>query len=416
MRRVHTTQRSAAVFVFCAGALGTALSGCPGVEEGLDSGSLATDDAGTLPEDTSARDAGRDTNVVADAGTDAFIVCTATEFREAAGTCAALTVCSATEFESTAATATTNRVCTALTVCSGTEFESTAATTTTNRVCAPITTCTATQYEMAAPTSTSDRACAPLTVCSATEYETMAATATSDRQCMALTVCSATQYQTTAPTTTSDRGCTALTACTATQYQSTAPTATSNRACSALTVCTATQQQTTAPTATSNRVCGACGAGTSNCDLDVSNGCEVNTNTSSANCGVCGNSCALDNTCGGGRCAICTPVVVSLPASAMPPAPPGTGARCFASGSSFTTADCQVVQCGQLNTWALSYTDNRGAFNVVTYTPSGTIVRQTERSGSRYWWSSAVNAGPQTVTFFGQATGSVTIPWSELRL
>ncbi len=49
----------------------------------------------------------------------------------------------------------------------------------------------------------------------------------------------------------------------------------------------------------------ACNAGFGNCDGDASNGCEVNTNTTVTNCGVCGNSCQFANaaaTCVAGRC------------------------------------------------------------------------------------------------------------------
>ncbi len=49
----------------------------------------------------------------------------------------------------------------------------------------------------------------------------------------------------------------------------------------------------------------ACNAGFGNCDGNAANGCEVNTNTTVTNCGVCGNSCQFANaaaTCVAGRC------------------------------------------------------------------------------------------------------------------
>ena len=245
--------------------------------------------------------------------------------------------------------------------------------------------------------------------CATTEYRA------SSGACTALTVCTSDEYETTPPTATSDRECMAVTVCTSDEYESTPPTATTDRACTALTDCTAMEQEVTAPTATSDRVCGACGEGTANCDLDVSNGCEADLDTSHANCGMCGMACALDQTCGGGTCGPCTPVVVTLPVTDIPAPVTGVMARCYVDNSSSSFADCDVVQCGLLTTWALSYDDNRESFDIVTFEPSGTIVRQMERTGARYWWNTTLDSGAQTATFYGQGSGSVTVPWSDLR-
>ncbi|MBK8255919.1 MAG: hypothetical protein IPK82_25040 [Polyangiaceae bacterium] len=51
----------------------------------------------------------------------------------------------------------------------------------------------------------------------------------------------------------------------------------------------------------------ACNAGFANCDGVVSNGCEINTNTNVGNCGSCGNVCNLANAteaCSAGACAV----------------------------------------------------------------------------------------------------------------
>ncbi|MDB4929645.1 MAG: uncharacterized protein JWM10_2129, partial [Myxococcaceae bacterium] len=63
--------------------------------------------------------------------------------------------------------------------------------------------------------------------------------------------------------------------------------------------------------ATSACTAGACGftcaAGFENCNADPSDGCEVDTRTSAANCGRCGGVCALANataTCAAGSCAV----------------------------------------------------------------------------------------------------------------
>jgi hypothetical protein len=58
----------------------------------------------------------------------------------------------------------------------------------------------------------------------------------------------------------------------------------------------------------SQRACGfTCNAGFADCDGSAANGCEVDTRTAVANCGRCGNACALANatpTCAAGACAV----------------------------------------------------------------------------------------------------------------
>jgi hypothetical protein len=58
-----------------------------------------------------------------------------------------------------------------------------------------------------------------------------------------------------------------------------------------LATCTAGRCETTA-----------CAAGRGNCDGDVSNGCEVDTSTSTAHCGACGNACITGAACVSGQC------------------------------------------------------------------------------------------------------------------
>jgi hypothetical protein len=47
-----------------------------------------------------------------------------------------------------------------------------------------------------------------------------------------------------------------------------------------------------------------CAEGFADCDGNASNGCEVNLLTSAANCGRCGNACAVANRCDNGACAL----------------------------------------------------------------------------------------------------------------
>ena len=47
---------------------------------------------------------------------------------------------------------------------------------------------------------------------------------------------------------------------------------------------------------------GACNRGFGNCDANLANGCEVNTNTSATHCGACGNRCPMGQGCVAGVC------------------------------------------------------------------------------------------------------------------
>ncbi|MBI2972040.1 MAG: lytic murein transglycosylase [Candidatus Aenigmarchaeota archaeon] len=55
-----------------------------------------------------------------------------------------------------------------------------------------------------------------------------------------------------------------------------------------------------------NSQCAACTASFANCNGDSGDGCEINTNTDSNNCGSCGNACSTGEQCIGGTCR-CTP-------------------------------------------------------------------------------------------------------------
>jgi hypothetical protein len=89
---------------------------------------------------------------------------------------------------------------------------------------------------------------------------------------------------------------------------------------------------------------------------------------------------------------------------------------CVAGPTNFTSVACPVLPCGQLTTWAFSYSDNRTSFGIVTYDPANVVVRQAERAGARYLWDITLDPGAQTASFHGQDSFRVTRPWSEMRL
>ena len=61
--------------------------------------------------------------------------------------------------------------------------------------------------------------------------------------------------------------------------------------------------RTNATRTCASSTCGfTCNSGYGNCDGSATNGCEVNLNTNSSNCGACGVRCATGQTCSSGRC------------------------------------------------------------------------------------------------------------------
>ncbi len=62
-----------------------------------------------------------------------------------------------------------------------------------------------------------------------------------------------------------------------------------------------------------------CGAGYADCNGIATDGCEVNTNTSAANCGACGHTCAVGTACSAGTCppTACVPTTAFVCGDAM---------------------------------------------------------------------------------------------------
>ena len=159
-----------------------------------------------------------------------------------------------------------------------------------------------------------------------------------------------------------------------------------------------------------------CPVGTLVCDSVDGVLCVDDPSTDRDNCGGCGVTCDSDEDCVGGACQACEPSVVRIPGDEAPTPPTDMRVSCFSGPTPVTLADCPVVACGALATWAFSYNDNRNAFGVVTYDPSGGLVRQSEQPGGRYVWDATLDTAAETATFVGQSNGSATIPWSLVRL
>ncbi len=81
-----------------------------------------------------------------------------------------------------------------------------------------------------------------------------------------------------------------------------------------------------------------CNYGYDNCDGEIGNGCEVNLNTSSSNCGACGHVCASGTTCQNGSC---------VPTSCAT-GQKLCGSVCIPSTGCCTNADCGGVSNGSV--------------------------------------------------------------------
>ena len=164
-----------------------------------------------------------------------------------------------------------------------------------------------------------------------------------------------------------------------------------------------------------------------NCEVDqttCSDGdgnlyCADDLLTDRDNCGGCGIECAADEDCNSGQCETCMPELVELSSFSdlSVSTPSEVDASCYAGPDTFTSGSCDVVLCGQIETWPFSYSDNRGAV-AVTRVDRGNeeLISVDERSGTRYIWDTTVDVDDETVTFFGQNEGTVTIPWTQVRL
>lgn len=110
------------------------------------------------------------------------------------------------------------------------------------------------------------------------------------------------------------------------------------------------------------------------------------------------------------------PVVTSVPMPGGPSAPWPLKNDCRAGPDSLNApTSCPVLKFNGLSYWAFSYqSDDRQALGIVAYDAKGLIVKQWEKAGARGIWQIVVDTGARSVTFFGENSNTVTMPWSEL--
>lgn len=111
------------------------------------------------------------------------------------------------------------------------------------------------------------------------------------------------------------------------------------------------------------------------------------------------------------------PVVRLIPVSSAPPVPNGLKVICLKDPNSTEPSDtCPVILWGSYTYWPLSYIDNRLSMCLVAYDAANKVVGQWEMPGARYVVSARVNDSNRTVTFRGQSSKEVDIPWNTMRV
>lgn len=125
---------------------------------------------------------------------------------------------------------------------------------------------------------------------------------------------------------------------------------------------------------------------------------------------------------GGGDAAApyATPTVVRLSPLSVPASrPAGSRAVCLSARDQTTSAaTCPVLRWGRWTYWVLD--DSRDLFVIFPVDANGATTTQAgwplDEEGGRYLWNIEVDDTAMTVTLLGQATGSATATWAELRI
>jgi len=102
-----------------------------------------------------------------------------------------------------------------------------------------------------------------------------------------------------------------------------------------------------------NSMCGlgACNKGFADCDKNPGNGCEINTNTDTNNCGVCGMACSAGSSCTAGQCTKCGDGVVQATEESDPPPGPFSSAPVAAGTCLFHFENVAQLYCNGSCSW-----------------------------------------------------------------
>lgn len=90
---------------------------------------------------------------------------------------------------------------------------------------------------------------------------------------------------------------------------------------------------------------------------------------------------------------------------------------CFNDNKPTSGFECQTIVLQNLTYWPMHYIDNRMEFMLVGFTRKNYGVgkpKQVRVCGVRYVWKAEVDASKRRITFFGQGSSTVSIPWSLL--
>jgi hypothetical protein len=156
------------------------------------------------------------------------------------------------------------------------------------------------------------------------------------------------------------------------------------------------------------------------CVDGMKNGSETDVDCGGPVCSKCadGDGCIVPSDCVVG---VCTnnqcdgiPTAAQAPDS-LAPTVSNYAPKCVVSASDGTpTTDCWVITWNGYRYWALSDANNGVAFDIVAVKKSGVVTNTEVHPGTRYVWNTSVDTVAQTVTFYGQGTGTVTMTWAAL--